>query len=76
MSQTSRVGNRLWVKNNLPGTKLILSQAKDKQNYACRDCILIDDRPSNISQWRASGGIGIFHTSASDTIRQLKELGL
>jgi len=35
-----------------------------------------DDRESNIDQWRAAGGIGILHTSASDTIRQLKKLGL
>jgi len=75
-SSTSRLGKRLWVKNNIPGTKLILAQSKDKQNYAQKDRILIDDRPSNIDQWRASGGIGILHISASDTIRQLKELGL
>jgi hypothetical protein len=75
-SQTSRLGKRLWVKNNMPGVKLILAQAKDKQNYAQKDRILIDDRPSNIDQWRASGGVGILHISASDTIRQLKELGI
>ena len=75
-SSTSRLGKRLWVKNNLPGTKLILAQAKDKQNYAQKDRILIDDRPSNIEQWRASGGVGILHTSASDTIKQLKALGV
>ena len=75
-SSTSRLGKRLWVRNQLPGTKLILSQAKDKQNYAQKDRILIDDRPSNIDQWRSQGGVGILHTSASDTIRQLKDLGL
>ena len=75
-SQTSRLGKRLWVRNNLPGTKLILAQAKDKQNYAQKNRILIDDRPSNIDQWRESGGVGILHISAADTIRQLKELGL
>ena len=37
---------------------------------------LIDDRKSNIDQWIASGGIGILHTSAADTIQQLKNLGL
>lgn len=75
-SSTSRLGKRLWVRNNLPGTKLILAQAKDKQNYARKNRILIDDRPSNIEEWRSQGGIGILHTSASNTIRQLKELGL
>ena len=75
-SETSRLGKRLWVRNNLPGTKLILAQAKDKQKYAHKNAILIDDRPSNISQWRSQGGIGILHTSAADTINKLKELGL
>jgi hypothetical protein len=75
-SETSRLGKRLWVRNQLPGTKLILAQAKDKQNYARKNRILIDDRPSNIEEWRSQGGIGILHTSALNTIRQLKELGL
>ena len=75
-SSSSRVGKRVWVKNNLPGTKLILSQSKDKQNYAQKNRILIDDRPSNIEQWRLQGGIGILHTSAADTIQQLKKLNI
>jgi hypothetical protein len=29
-----------------------------------------------IDEWNAKGGIGIFHTSADDTIKQLKKLGL
>jgi hypothetical protein len=75
-SETSRLGKRLWVRNNLPGIKLTLAQAANKQNYAAPNHILIDDRESNIEQWRDKGGIGILHTSAADTIRQLKDLGL
>ena len=75
-SSTSRLGKRLWVRNNMPGVKLTLAQASKKQNYAAPNHILIDDRKSNIDQWRASGGIGILHTSTSDTISQLKKLGL
>ena len=75
-SSTSRLGKRLWVRNNMPGVKLTLAQAYLKKNYAAPNHILIDDRESNIDQWRAAGGIGILHTSASDTIRQLKKLGL
>ena len=37
---------------------------------------LIDDMERNIQQWKDKGGIGILHTSAADTIKQLKELGL
>ena len=66
----------MWVKNNLPGTKLILARSTDKQKYADENSILIDDRPSNIDQWRSQGGIGILHVSAEDTIQQLKKLGL
>jgi len=72
----SRLGKRLWVKNNIPGTKLILASASKKQNYSGRDKILIDDRPDNIEQWRSQGGIGILHTSAADTIKQLQNIGL
>ena len=75
-SSTSRLGKRLWVRNNMPGIKLTLAQAAKKQNYAAPNHILIDDRKSNIDQWVAQGGIGILHTSASDTISQLKKLGL
>ncbi len=75
-SNTSRLGKRLWVRNNMPGVKLTLAQAYLKKNYAAPNHILIDDRKSNIDEWRAAGGIGILHTSASDTIRQLKKLGL
>jgi hypothetical protein len=75
-SETSRLGKRLWVKNNMPGVKLTLAQAYNKKNYAEPNHILIDDRESNIEQWREAGGIGILHTSASDTIKQLKALGL
>ena len=75
-SSTSRLGKRLWVRNNMPGIKLTLAQAAKKQNYAAPNHILIDDRKSNIDQWISQGGIGILHTSASDTISQLKKLGL
>jgi len=75
-SNTSRLGKRLWVKNNMPGIKLTLAQASKKQNYAAPNHILIDDRESNINQWVKAGGIGILHTDASSTISKLKKLGL
>ena len=75
-SATSRLGKRLWVRNNTPGVKLTLAQAYAKKNYAAPNHILIDDRKSNIDEWRAAGGIGILHTSTSNTIQQLKKLGL
>ena len=73
---SSRLGKRLWVKNKIPGTKLILRYAKQKQELATPESILIDDRQVNIDQWETAGGIGILHTSADNTISKLKELGL
>jgi len=76
-SESSRLGKRLWVKKYLPGTKLILAYPDQKANYSGEGKILIDDRlEPNIQMRRSKGGIGIHHTSASDTISQLKELGL
>ena len=72
----SRLGKRKWVENNIPGTKLILAYASNKKDYADSKSILIDDRPKNIKQWIEAGGIGIIHTSAQNTIKELKKLGL
>jgi hypothetical protein len=75
-SQSSRIGKHVWVKHKLPGTKLILRYASQKQELATPESILIDDRQVNIDQWEAAGGIGILHTSTDNTIKQLKQLGL
>ena len=40
-----------------------------------KPAILIDDYPKNVDQFKAAGGIGILHISASNTISQLKRLG-
>jgi len=74
--QSSRIGKAVWVKHKIPGTKLILRYAKQKQELATPESILIDDRQVNIDQWEAAGGIGILHTSTANTIQQLQKLGL
>ena len=67
-----------WVMNNLSGYNRILTtiSGADKHKYAAPNHILIDDRDKAILPWREAGGIGILHTSAADTISQLKQLGL
>jgi hypothetical protein len=73
---SSRFGKRLWVNKNLPGTKLILAAADKKQNYSKPNRILIDDKESNVEQWRSQGGIGILHKNTADTIKQLQQYEL
>lgn len=75
-NRSSRTGKKIWVKNKLDNTPLILANAEDKQNYSSPNSILIDDRLSNIQQWNDKGGIGIFHTNTKDTLKQLKKYGI
>ena len=67
-----------WVHDNLSGFDNIFTTVSGahKQKYAAPNHILIDDRDKAILPWREAGGIGILHTSAADTIAQLKQLGL
>ena len=72
----SMQGKTEWVKR-LDNMRAIKFKASNfKKHLAKPNRILIDDRKPTIEQWRAKGGIGIHHTSAQDTINQLKKLGL
>ena len=53
---------------------------KHKANFAMdgrdhRPNLLIDDHLGNVQEFRKARGIGVHHTSASNTIKQLKEIG-
>jgi len=60
--------------------KMYPVQRVNKANFAMdgrdsRPNLLIDDHIKNIQAFRKANGIGVHHTSASDTIKQLKEIG-
>ncbi|GAG55785.1 unnamed protein product, partial [marine sediment metagenome] len=66
-----------WVKEKLGNIPtLVTRKSAEKAQYAEPNAILIDDRTKSIQPWTAAGGIGILHTSAQDSINQLKQLGL
>jgi hypothetical protein len=76
----SKPGKRKWVRKHLgPVKEINLVPRWEKQKYAVdkdgNPNILIDDYIKNIREWRAKGGIGVHHTSALNTIKQLKQLG-
>lgn len=54
----------------------VVRKSADKAQYATPNSILIDDQEKSIKPWIAAGGIGILHTSAANTINELKKLGL
>lgn len=66
-----------WLEKQFGSVPSILvPSAADKAKYADENSILIDDKDKAITPWEAAGGIGIVHTSAAETIKQLKGLGL
>ncbi len=67
-----------WVKRCLSDkVKINIVLRKEKLQYCSgQNSILIDDRERTIQDWRKAGGIGILHTSAEDTLRQLRDLEL
>jgi hypothetical protein len=79
-SNAAEIGKRKWLATNLNPTPkddnvILVDSASLKKTYAKGpDHILIDDYSKNIAQWRSEGGIGIQHTSTSDTISQLKRI--
>lgn len=77
-SKSSEIGKKAWCQINIPGQykELLLYPKHEKQRFAGKNKILIDDLEKTINEWNAKGGIGILHTSAISTIRELKKLGL
>jgi len=72
----SMQGKTEWVQRLPNMKKIYFRSAKRKADFAGPNKILIDDRKDTIDSWNANGGIGILHTSAANTIKQLQELGL
>lgn len=54
----------------------VVRKSADKAQFATPNSILIDDQEKSIKPWVAAGGIGILHTSAANTINELKKLGI
>ena len=80
----SIIGKSLWIKDKIgkifpSKPKVNYRQAKQKhliKPQLTEYDILIDDREDTIDRWNKAGGTGILHTSADDTITQLKKLKL
>ncbi len=77
----SKLGKTDWVRRELGLGKdrVILTQTKHEEAIKTlkmgKAALLIDDLPKYVVPFRNAGGIAIQHTSAKDTIEQLKEFG-
>lgn len=69
---------RDWYQEHYPHIEcIVVPKSPDKAAYAFAEgvqAVLIDDRAKSIDPWIAAGGQGVLHTSAADTISQLKTL--
>lgn len=75
---TSRLGKRLWVRNNItPAPEVIFRFGDAKADFANENSILIDDKPSNLAAFSAAGGIAIECKKGEiiSVINKLKQLG-
>ena len=73
----SREDKKEWVEHHLglSGARVIVTDyPKDKQNYAKKGDILIDDRADNCAEWEKAGGIAVHYTNAESAIQKLKTL--
>ena len=78
----AKKGKAAWNRKytRIPAERLHVVARKNKQMFAYdyinnKPNVLIDDHLQNIEEWKASGGIGIYHTNALSSIMQLKGLG-
>jgi hypothetical protein len=71
---TSRLGKRLWVKDNLvPAPEVIFRFGDAKSDFANENSILIDDKPSNLAAFAAKGGI-VIECKDGDVLSVINEL--
>ena len=66
-----------WTAKRFPGVQTIVCPSTEKWQYMqAEGDVLVDDRLKYAHLWTLNGGRFILHTSAKDTILQLKGLGM
>jgi hypothetical protein len=64
-----------WARHNFATIPVMFGPfSKDKWKHCKPGDILVDDRQSNIEEWRAAGGIAIHHVDFDTTLQQLFKL--
>jgi hypothetical protein len=65
----------IWAQTYYPNIPVMFGPySKDKWHHCQPGDILIDDRSSNIDEWRAAGGIAIHHIGFDATLYELFKL--
>lgn len=65
----------LWAQKHFPDIAVMFGPySKDKWQHCNAGDILIDDRQSNIDEWRSAGGFAIHHVGLDSTLYELSRL--
>jgi 5'(3')-deoxyribonucleotidase len=72
----ARADKQAWVDKYFPGMRMDIGPfSHDKQKWCNPGDILVDDRPSNIEEWKAAGGVAIYHTGeVNATIKAINKV--
>jgi hypothetical protein len=65
-----------WAHRYFPEVRVITCMAVDKRRHAQSGDILIDDTLKHRHLWEQVGGVFIHHTSAANSIAELRQLGV
>lgn len=65
-----------WRDYNFPGVKMICCRSKLKSEYMRPGDVIVDDRLKYRHLWLEAGGIWVHHTSARDSIKRLRRMGV
>ncbi len=65
----------MWAQKYFPTVPVMFGPySKDKWRHCRPSDILVDDRESNIAEWRVAGGIAIHHVNIDTTLYELSNL--
>ena len=67
---------RVWLKRNFPGIEIITTMARLKSTYCEQGDVLVDDQERSAEAWNKAGGLFIHHTSAEQSIAELRHHGI
>ena len=64
-------GKKMWCKTNLgiDTSRIHVVQRRQKKDFAKEGVILVDDNRKTCAEFSSAGGIGIYHTGSSKTIK-------
>ncbi|AGS80930.1 hypothetical protein [Caulobacter phage Cr30] len=65
-----------WRDKHFPGVPMVCTKSEFKSHYCHPGDVLVDDWTRYKTNWENAGGTFVVHTSAEESIRQLKDIGV